>query len=377
MSHVRNFIREHGSAWLDRLVAEYKISATVDGDLVSLKYDQRDDGSPMHEPIVQECRGLVVDMATRTVLAHPYNKFWNLGEPLADDLDWGTASVLEKLDGSLMILYWHPGEMDWRVASSGHPTAGGSFGTSSEETFREAFWRIWDQLGMVLPHPESWPGWGVPPERMCFMFELCAAENRIIVKHEHPRIVLHGARELDNGSELHLNELRIIADFHGWEVVTDYPIGTLEQAKRASETLDPIRCEGFVVVDANFRRVKIKSPRYVMLHHLKGEMSFRRAIELWQTGEASELLTHFPEMAGEIVPVHEDIERCARGAYEDVMRFAATPTRKEYAELVKDRPWASVCFKLYGKPEPTIEQCRDILRGHTVAALEKMLERVS
>jgi hypothetical protein len=57
-----------------------------DGDLVSLKYNQIE--SPMHEPIVQECRGMVVHVPTGTILAHPYNKFWNHGEALAAPIDW-------------------------------------------------------------------------------------------------------------------------------------------------------------------------------------------------------------------------------------------------------------------------------------------------
>src|SRR6185312_17211633 len=86
--------------WLEHLETEFKIHIVRDGNLVSLKYNQIE--SPMHEPIVQECRGMVVNTTTGKVLAHPYNKFWNYGEHLADTIDWSTARVLEKLDGSLM-----------------------------------------------------------------------------------------------------------------------------------------------------------------------------------------------------------------------------------------------------------------------------------
>lgn len=75
---VEALMRMRPENWLDVLVSEYKISVSRDGDLVSLKYDMIE--SPMHEEIVQQCRGMVVDTAQNKVLAWPYNKFWNLGE---------------------------------------------------------------------------------------------------------------------------------------------------------------------------------------------------------------------------------------------------------------------------------------------------------
>src|SRR5512140_984747 len=103
---------ERPDDWLTHLETEFKIDAVRDGDRVSLKYDMIE--SPMAEPIVQQCRGMVVDTARRAVLAWPYNKFWNHGEGAAAPIDWSTARVQEKLDGSLMILYWDAGS--WVVA---------------------------------------------------------------------------------------------------------------------------------------------------------------------------------------------------------------------------------------------------------------------
>jgi hypothetical protein len=89
--------------WDVILEHDYEITITRDDILASLRYDQIE--SPMHEPIVQQCRGMVVDTARRGVLAWSYNKFWNHGETLAAPVDWATARVQEKLDGSLMILH--------------------------------------------------------------------------------------------------------------------------------------------------------------------------------------------------------------------------------------------------------------------------------
>jgi hypothetical protein len=362
MGHVEHLIASDRD-WLTTLETVYKIKAVRDGDLVSLKYNQVE--SPMHEPIVQECRGMVVDVANARVLAHPYNKFWNHGEALAAEIDWSTAHVLEKLDGSLMILYWDPNAAIWTAASSGTPRGSGPFGDSESETFGEAFWRTFKALGMSLPPEQA--------QRVCFMFEFCDAPNRIVVRHEKPRIVLHGARTYA-GEELPMAALESFGRAFNWEVVKSFPISSIADCLAAAETLDPIASEGFVVVDAKFNRVKIKSPRYVLLHHMKGEATPRRAIELWQTGETSELLGHFPEMAAQIVPVQQRLERIAAEAAADTIKaMAVAETRKDFAAKVKDKPWSSVAFKLYGS-EPTFANALTVMRGSSLAALERMLE---
>lgn len=364
MSGVRDLIARDPN-WLVRLEQEFKIKVVRDGDLVSLKYDQIE--SPMHTRIAQECRGMVVDVPRGKILAHPYNKFWNHGEPLAADIDWSTARVQDKLDGSLMILYWDDRHECWEVASSGHPTAGGPVNDTGM-TFGDLFWRAFCQLGMRAPDAYA--------RDLCFMFELCCDENRIVVKHEKPRLVLYGARDVETGEEMDREWLSSGGDLWNWEVVREFPISTVEDCLAAAEQLDPLHSEGFVVVDAAFNRIKIKSPRYVALHHMKGEATPRRAIELWRTGETQELLAHFPEFAPKILPIHERLEQIATAAVESVVANLNAPSRKDFAMAVKDKPWSSVAFKLYGK-EPTLDEAKQVMRASTMQALERMLEAVS
>jgi hypothetical protein len=363
VSYVSNLINDRPN-WLEILTEQYAISAVTDGDLVSLKYNQIE--SPMHDPLVQECRGMVVHVPTGTILAHPYNKFWNHGETLASPIDWDTARVLEKLDGSLMILYWHEGR--WCVASSGHPTAGGNYGDMAG-TFRDAFWRTWGSLGMELPSG-AW-------SHACFMFEFCANEHRIVCRHDQPRIVLHGARDLVTGYEFMPVRLDYVARSLNWELVRCFDLGSAADALRAVETLDPIQTEGFVVVDAAFNRVKIKSPRYVALHHMKGEATLRRAIELWQTGETDEVLAHFPEFAPKIVPVQQTLHEAARLALKDLRDLSHIGSRKEFAEHVKARPYSAVCFRHFGdRAQVTEDVIVKTLRSQSIASLERLVDAI-
>ncbi len=368
---VAKLMADRPTDWLAVLENEYKIKASwcEDRKLVSLKYNQIE--SPMNEPVVQQCRGMVVDTQRCQVVAWPYNKFWNHGEGLAASIDWSTAQVQEKLDGSLMILYWLNGPNGWLddtgkwyVASSGHPVAGGSFGTEAR-TFGEAFWDTWNALGYSLIGAN---------QCMTYMFEFCATPNRVVVRYEQPRIVLHGVRHNITGEEYGADYGKAVADSMGCEYVRSFPISSIQDCLKAAEELDPISQEGFVVVDGAFNRVKIKSPRYVILHHMKGDATPRRAIELWQTGETQELLTHFPEMAAQIQPVQNDLDEIARLAILDYQGAPQT-SRKDFALAVKDLQWSAVLFRiLTDKLEPTVDTAKRVMRNLHLAALERMLE---
>ena len=205
------------------------------------------------------------------------------------------------------------------------------------------------------------------------MFEFCASENRIVVKHDAPRIVLHGARNIATGFEWSYSGLRATRAAFNWEVVRCYSMSTIDSCLAAAEALDPLATEGFVVVDASFSRVKIKSPRYVALHHMKGEATPRRAIELWQAGETDELLAHFPEMAGAVLPVQDRLESAALHALADYVAHRRAPTRKDFAVAVKDAPWSAATFRLYTQGgAPDVAAARSIMRSLSTAALERI-----
>ena len=96
--HAVAFLRAHGLAELAARFAVRGVRHPKYPNLILLKYNQIE--SPMAEPVVQECRGLILDEAADwRVVSFPYVKFFNYAEPLAAAIDWATAQVYEKLDG--------------------------------------------------------------------------------------------------------------------------------------------------------------------------------------------------------------------------------------------------------------------------------------
>lgn len=62
-------------------------------------------------------------------------------------------------------------------------------------------------------------------------------------------------------------------------------------------SLESIVTEGFVVRDANFRRLKVKSPAYVALAHLSpafadGTFNVRQLLKIAQVGECEEFTAY-------------------------------------------------------------------------------------
>lgn len=359
------FIREHG---LSSLTDRFAIIAKRHGEfpnLVFLKYNQIE--SPMAEPVVQECRGLILDEADDwRVVSFPFRKFFNYGEGHAAAIDWQTASVYEKLDGSLMTLYWYRGE--WRVASNGLPDASGSV-YGHDGTFADLFWETWNHMGLELPPAQC--------RAECFMFELMTPHNRVVVPHTESKLVCIGGRNLATLAERNAIYLGGVFD---WPLVRSLPIRTVADCVAAAEAINPMESEGFVVCDGNFNRVKVKSPQYVALAHMKDQFSARRMLEVVRLNESDEFLTYFPEMR----PLYDDV----RGQFEslcsevesDYSRLQSIAAQKDFAlQAVKTRCSSALFAMRAGKvasvreffaslPMQTMERFVKIAPDQTLAA---------
>lgn len=269
-------------------------------ELYLFKYSQID--SLMHVPIVQAARGIILDASRNwEIVCWTYNKFFNAEEPLAAPIDWASAVVLEKLDGSLLQMYHYAGR--WHVASSGLPDAGGEV-QGHGLSFADLFWKTFEAQGLSLKDLEDDDGDAVLHRdwtRFTFAWELTSPLNRVVVAHDKPRVTLIGIRDRVRGTEYGV--------YQGptkWPKVRAFPMTSYQEMLGTWDHLKPTECEGYVVVDRHWNRVKVKHPGYVALHHLRGNgpPTAKRALEAFLTGEKNEILAHWPEWR----PLFEDVE---------------------------------------------------------------------
>lgn len=320
------------------LESEYAISAKRHGrfpNLVLLKYSQIE--SPMGKRIVQECRGIILDENDNwRVVSRAFDKFFNSGEGHAAQIDWSTAKVQEKLDGSLIVVYPYRGE--WLVQTSGSPDASGTVGSESF-TFADLFWQTAKECGLKLPDPSM---------NFCFAFELMTPHNRIVVPHTTSRIVLIGVRDLDSQKEHSVEYFVGNRPFLslGVPCVRSFPLQSIEDIVKSFENLNPLLQEGYVTVDANFNRRKDKHPGYVAIHHAKDGLSDKSLVEIIRSGETSEVVSYFPEIAEQMEQLRDKYEQLVVRIEKDWNENRSIPTQKEFAIAVKCRSYSGVLFCL-------------------------------
>lgn len=330
---VQDFLRQEG---LQALQDRYRIKVNrhqLHPNLVQFKYNQIN--SPMGEPIVQLCRGLILDEAADWgVVAHGFNKFFTHAGGHAATIDWTTAKVQAKEDGSLIQLFWYGDQ--WNVSTSGMPDARGQVGTSGK-SFKELFWETWSELGYKLPGPLL---------RNCtLMFELCTKYNRVVVQHTRPRIVLIGIRDLISGREM---PIEMYNPSLGYEQAQTFPLGSLEEVLAWADTLRGIESEGAVVCDRSFNRVKVKGKDYMAVTGLIQGMNERSILRMVLGGKEDDVIGLFPEWKGEFAMVKGRLQELLAKCEATWAETRHIEDRKEFALKVKDLPYSSAMFMMRG-----------------------------
>src|SRR4051812_39544178 len=88
MSLLQAYLRAGGTP--EELHAKYAIKCKKHGkypNLLLFKYDQLE--SPFAEPLVRECRGIILDSEDNwRIVCRPFSKFFNAQESLAAPIDW-------------------------------------------------------------------------------------------------------------------------------------------------------------------------------------------------------------------------------------------------------------------------------------------------
>lgn len=254
------FIAEHPNDWESLLTREYAIGVRKEGNLAIFNYGY---GCVFSEPLVQEARGIIIDWKNLEVVCWPFRKFGNYNESYADVIDWQSARVQEKVDGSIIKLWYDYENARWQFSTNGTIRAenaaveNGSYGGL--------------RFSDVIVKADNYAD--IPFDSLdkdcTYIFELVSPETQIVIKYGEASLYHIGTRNNKTGLECDVDI--------GIKKPASYPLGSLEECKRAAaalncgnpESFDDVLAEGFVVVDANWNRVKVKSPDYLVMHRFK------------------------------------------------------------------------------------------------------------
>ena len=350
---MRDFLREalkatqaylRSGKTLDDFKAKHGIRGKTDGHHVILDYDQIT--VRWDEPFGYVCRGLVLDARTLDVVCFGLHKFFNAGEGHAAPIDWSTARVYEKLDGTMVNRWWSP-RLERFVCSTRFQLPG----DMETNTVQGGYSLTWADLvrraGLLGDHPDE----PAQPIGETWTFEVTSPYNRVVTRQTETRRALLAIRENDTLRE------------HRPEVHADEPqprtfaFSSAEEVAAFAETLDGTETEGFVVVDGEFNRQKVKGSSYVYLHRLKdGAGSVKNLILLAKKGEADEVLAHFPEYRPQFDTIKSTIADLVATHEEAYARHADAPTQKDFAIGVNalGLPAPHLLFNVRAGKAPTI-----------------------
>jgi hypothetical protein len=328
---VQEYLRTHS---FDDLAKEHGVYASFSksGHKWSLNYDQLE--SKENDPLAQQCRGLIlaasdghsflpqantVDGKLRfdhitpgdtVVLAYPMNRFFNYGQGAAEVIDWNDPNVriLEKLDGTLTIVYFDIFTGKWCVATRSVPEADVVL-DSGYYTFRTLFEAA---LQSTFKYTKSASLF----EEFCklhldkevtYCFELTSPHNRIVVAYPESRITLLAARRIVQGTQAivggscwdSFEEIDVKNILSNVPHARTYTFASVNDVLDWVSTLNPTENEGVVVMipsGSNFKRIKIKNPAYLAFNRARDILSTseRNCVELVLAGKDDDVIGMLP-----------------------------------------------------------------------------------
>jgi RNA ligase len=213
--------------------------------LAILNYTEKAAYESAWTPVTLTCRGIIYDVNTGEIVARPFAKFFNYGQVGCPALDLDApAEVLDKVDGSLAVLY--PTSDGYSIATRG------SF-TSDQALHATEIYR--DRYAAEFEPPDGWT----------VLAEIVYPANRIVCDYgDLDDLVLLGAVEIKTGLTVGAYD-PVLADWPGPRTA-GFPHRSLAEAL----AMEPRPgAEGVVVrmLDTG-QMVKIKQEEYVRLHRI-------------------------------------------------------------------------------------------------------------
>lgn len=311
---VQEYLETHTLGDLARDHGVYA-SFSKSGYKFSLNYDQIE--ARESDPLSQQCRGLILAtpdgqpvqgvtgpdgkldrtgtvIGKTIVLAYPMNRFFNHGQGAAADIDWSDPdlAVLEKLDGTLCIVYYDTFSMKWCVATRSVPEADllmdngiYTFRTLFEKAVRDTTGYEFDIFTRFLNN------------FYVYCFELTTPYNRIVVEYKNCGVTLLAVRGLMTHQELDFKHPVVDSLPTSLPLVQAHTYTSVQALVDWVSTLNPMEHEGVVVRDRKFNRIKVKNAAYVAYNKVRDALgtSERNCVELILTEKDDDVIPMLPE----------------------------------------------------------------------------------
>jgi RNA ligase len=279
--------------------------------LAILNYTPECQYSRAWDEVTRKCRGLIYNTQTLEVVARPFEKFGNWDESGYPFPPSGPAIRMEKMDGSLGILYWD--ESDPMVCIPLIATRGSFHSEQAEWASQEI--------------QQYFPGAFEPLNNKTYLFEIIYRENRIVVDYgDYEGLMLLDVIDNETG----------FSDTDEFDNC-DWPDKVVRQhvpGFDSGQVVDiPAGGEGFVFLwPAKNFRTKMKSAEYVFLHKVVSGLNDRSIWEHLSSGKTlDELKKNLPE------EFHDYVDRVGNALMSELTKVIEL-WYNEFTEVKSDLP---------------------------------------
>lgn len=230
----------------------------LDADMVVANYTPAQQYRNVWDAVTLASRGLIFRLNSGEIVARPFGKFFNHGDPHASHVDTnGAIEVMDKADGSCGILYKAP---DGRYAVSTRGSMHSEQAEHATALYRSRYEPVW-----------------APDEDYTFVYEIIYPDGRIVLDYKGmDDLILLGAISKETGVSANRAQL----ESFNWPgpIIEMFEFDTYTDVFRAPQVSGR---EGFVVrfVDSD-ARIKVKFEDYLMLHRFTFDLTERRVWEI-------------------------------------------------------------------------------------------------
>jgi hypothetical protein len=338
--------------WKERLSKEpYNLRFNEKENLVLIKYNQL--CSDFSNKIVQESRGCIIDINTKKYVCRPFKKFFNIQEDNASIIDWSSARVQDKLDGSILKAWWYNGR--WNISTNGMIDSHEAITTSNLYSFYQLFLMAG---GNDLPY-------NMMNKDKTYIFELVSPFQKIVIPYKDSKLYHIGTINNETGQEFN--------EDIGVEKPKEFRCNNEIEVLKATEKM-PFTEEGYVVVDKYWNRVKVKSPEYIKAHRAVGGCLTRnRILETILSGEQSEILSYFPEYTNDFIKIDNMLLKLINKIVNEIEVLMSYKhlNRREFSEHCLKTTIPMIGFKFY---ENKYIDVNKFIRNMDLNKLMKLLE---
>lgn len=253
--------------------------------------------SVMSDPVVRDCRGIILEKETNKVVCYTYRKREDV--MFAFD-DWQSVNVQKAIDGTQLRLYNYNG--NWMVATTRCINA-----LRAKFYGEKSFYELFVEASKNLDYSQLNP-------KYCYSFVLCHPENRIVTKYETPHLI----HTLTYDPSL-MKEVTLA--IRGISRPEQQAFESYEQLLTAAKEEKEYDFEGYILTSTDGLRYKVRTDIYDRIQELRGNSPSHlyNYFRLAKMGKLEEFYSYYPEFVHQYSQINHKFMRMVNSIHREYM----------------------------------------------------------